>query len=57
MIRLTYVGPHDEVAVPSAGVVCKNGESVEVPDDLGKSLLAQADNWQPVKTAAAKKEH
>lgn len=33
-MKLTYVGPYDEVEVPSAGVVCKNGESVEVPDEV-----------------------
>lgn len=56
MPRITYTGPHDEVEIPSAGVVCKRGESVEVPDELGKSLLEQADNWQPLKATPNKKE-
>lgn len=56
MTRLTYTGPHDEVEIPSAGVVCKRGDSVEVPDALSKSLLEQADNWAPVKATTTKKE-
>lgn len=71
-MKFTYVGPHDEVEIPSAGVVCKRGETVEVPDSLagnlesGKpgddnyqqatGLLAQPDNWQPAKAAPVKKE-
>ena len=55
-MKLTYTGPHDEVEIPSAGVVCKRGESVEVPEELGASLLEQADNWQPVKATTSKKE-
>jgi len=45
-VKLTYTGPYDEVEIPSAGVVCKRGETVDVPDELGKSLLEQADNWR-----------
>lgn len=55
MPRITYTGPHDEVEIPSAGVVCKRGESVDVPDELGVSLLSQP-TWQAAKPATVKKE-
>jgi hypothetical protein len=32
---VTYVGSHDEVEVPAAGIVCKRGAVVEVPDSIG----------------------
>lgn len=70
-MKFTYVGPHDEVEIPAAGVVCKRGESVEVSDVVagrlasGKpdsddyqqasGLLAQPSVWEPVK-ANTKKE-
>lgn len=49
---VTYVGPHDEVYVPAAGVSCRNGESVEVAADVATALLEQPDNWR----AAAKQK-
>jgi hypothetical protein len=55
-MRITYVGSYDEVEVPSVGVVCKRGATVEVPDSLADSLLEQSDNWQPVKATEKKKE-
>lgn len=56
MPRITYVGSHDEVEIPSVGVVCKRGATVEVSDSLADSLLEQPDNWQPVKATEKKKE-
>lgn len=32
---VTYVGSHDEVEVPAAGIACKRGDVVEVPDSIG----------------------
>lgn len=32
---VTYVGSHDEVEVPSAGITCKRGDVAEVPDEIG----------------------
>ena len=55
-MKITYVGSHDEVEVPSVGVVCKRGAVVEVPDSIGASLLEQETNWQPVKATEKKKE-
>lgn len=55
-MKLTYVGSHDEVEVPSAGVVCQRNDVVEVPDAIGVSLLEQPDNWQPVKATKTQKE-
>lgn len=66
MPALKYVGPHDEVEIPSLGVVVKRGDTVDVSaeaagrapdgDDLGEGLLAQPDNWQPVAPAKKSKE-
>jgi hypothetical protein len=50
-MKVTYVGPHDAVDVLGVGTVAQ-GKSVEVSAEIGKSLLKQADNWQP---ATAKK--
>ena len=50
MPRIKYVGPHDEVEVPSLGVVCARGSSVEVDAGDAKKLTAQPDNWQAVKS-------
>lgn len=49
MPRIKYVGPHDEVEVVGLSPVAR-GADVDCPADLAKSLLEQADNWQPVKT-------
>ena len=48
-----YVGGHDEVEVPSLGVV-KRGESVEVDADMAASLDEQPTNWAKPNTKAAK---
>ncbi len=54
-MRVQYVGNHDAVDVPDVGTV-QQGESVEVSAELGKSLLQQATNWQPVTATEKKKE-
>lgn len=47
-VRITYVGPHDAVDVPAAGVTgLARGETVEVGSGLAASLLEQPTNWQP----------
>jgi hypothetical protein len=51
-MKLIYVGPHDEVRVPLAGggeTLVKSGAELDTTDTHGRSLLAQPDNWQPVK--------
>lgn len=59
-MKLTYRGPfRDGVVISVPGVPelhASPGEVVEVPDDLGRSLLEQPDNWAAAKGAAAKKE-
>lgn len=54
-MKITYVGPHDAVEVPGVGAV-KHGDALTVPDGLGKSLLEQATNWQPVTTVKRKEQ-
>jgi hypothetical protein len=44
-MRVTYVGPFDEVEIPSLGIAVKRNEAVDVPDDVGHDLVAQTD-WQ-----------
>lgn len=60
MKRIKYVGPHDAVDVPVAGLEgVERGKPVELDDELAAALLEQVDNWQPVqppsKRAASKK--
>lgn len=53
MTLIQYVGPHDAVDVPDAGLEnLKRGKPVEVDDKVAASLLEQ-DTWQRVKRAAA----
>lgn len=40
------------LVVAATGERVEPGESVEVDSDLGKGLLAQPDNWGPVKAAS-----
>lgn len=49
---LKYVGPHDEVSVPAAGLVVKHNQTIEVSGELAEGLLCQEDNWK--KTTATK---
>lgn len=41
------------VEIPEVGFV-DAGDSIEVPDDLGASLVEQVDAWEPVTTKATK---
>jgi len=50
-MKLTYVGPHDEVVVPVLGACCKAGESVEAVGEIAKSLVASG-QWATDKSAA-----
>lgn len=42
-----------EVEIPEVGFV-DAGDVIEVPDDLGKSLVKQQDVWEAVKSTAKK---
>lgn len=44
-MRLIYVGPHDAVEVPLAGIVAEREKPVDVPDDEALKLLEQRENW------------
>lgn len=46
---VVYSGPIDVVEVPAANCIAVRGEPVEVPNEVGKSLLEQ-DTWSEVKT-------
>lgn len=48
-MRITYTGPIDavEVDLPDGGTVTAvRGQTITVPDDLGKGLLEQEANWR-----------
>lgn len=56
-VSLTYVGTHDAVNVPDLAnpgswhaTDVEKGKSVDVPEDVAKSLLEQEDNWQRTET-------
>jgi hypothetical protein len=51
-LNVQYVGPHDEVEVPTLAVSCKRGESIEVADDVGLTLVQQ-DAWLSTTTKPA----
>lgn len=49
----------DEAAqsrVPGVDGDVEPGDVIDVPDELGKSLLEQVDKWLPVKKAATQKK-
>jgi hypothetical protein len=52
-VKLKYVGPFDEIAVPLGDdqwITCKRNHQAEFPAELAGNkdggLLAQADNWE-----------
>lgn len=56
MASVTYIGPHDEVEIPSLGVVVKHGETFEVDDAAAASLLEQAGNFKKASASKSKGE-
>lgn len=44
-MRVTYVGPHDEVEIPSLDIAVRRNESIDVPNDVGHNLVSQSD-WE-----------
>lgn len=50
-MRIEYVGPHDAVEIPSVGVACRRGETVDVPDEVALNLTKQA-GWKSAPSAA-----
>lgn len=57
-MRIEYCGPYHAVEVPSLGVTCKRGETIDVPDKTAQLMIKQ-DVWKsaaPVAAPAEKKE-
>lgn len=43
-MKLTYTGPYDEVEIPSLGLTCKRGESIDVsPEVAGEEPFTTTD--------------
>lgn len=40
-MHVKYIGAHDAVLVPEVGAEVANGETVEVPEDIGRRLIHQ----------------
>lgn len=52
-MKVVYQGPFDEVEVPfdfGGSVKARKGETVDVPDTIGKGLLEQPENWVRAET-------
>lgn len=50
-MRVSYVGPLDEVWIPATGHVAKrNGDPIDVPENIGRGLVEQ-DVWREHKPA------
>ncbi len=56
MVEVEYVGPFDEVVVPSIGATVAAGGTVKVSAEVAAGLLEQPDNWREVAAKAAKSE-
>jgi hypothetical protein len=54
-VKIKYIGGFPEVEIADTGQIVEQGKTVEVDDDLGKSLIEQSDNWEKV-TDRKKKE-
>lgn len=58
-MRLKYAGVHAGVhfRLPDGRQLeVEHGKTVDVPDEVGRSMLEQADNWKPA-DADARKAH
>jgi hypothetical protein len=55
MPKVRYIGPFDEVEVTAAGRIwpCRNGDEIDVPDDVAEGLLSQ-DIWEAPESRKAK---
>lgn len=47
-MKVVYIGMFPEVEIGPTGQTAVKGEAVEVPDNIGKSLIQQEDNWRAV---------
>ena len=54
-MRVTYLGPFDAVEIAATGQIAKQGHAVDVPEDVGKSLVEQG--WKLAKKPAKKENN
>lgn len=57
--KVKYVGLFDEVSIDRPGgisQVVRNGEVIEVPQEMAESLCEQSDNWELVSGSKAGKD-
>lgn len=48
-MKITYVGPHDEVEIPALDYkTCKRGETIDVPDKEAEAMVKQ-EVWEAAK--------
>lgn len=46
-MKLIYTGSHSAVEVVDTGHIAqREGDPIDVPDDVGNRLLEQAENWK-----------
>jgi hypothetical protein len=55
-VLITYIGSSRAVDIIHTSLTAVNGEPIDVPDDIAKSLLEQTDNWTAAKPDAPKKD-
>lgn len=53
-MKITYVGPHDEVEVPTLNVTVKRDYAVNVDDEIALEMIKQAD-WVSAPTRVSTK--
>lgn len=53
-MKIKYTGPYEAVEIAATGQVVKRGDVVDVPEEVGASLLKQ-NYWTQVKPTRAKK--
>lgn len=40
-MKIKYIGPHDEVEIPTLDAVCKQGDSIDVDDKIALGMIEQ----------------
>lgn len=55
LVEVQYVGPFDEVTVPSIGATVARGGVLKVSAEMAAGLLEQPDNWVAAKAAKGEK--
>lgn len=55
-MQIVYIGRHASVLIPVAGVVAERDVPVDVPDEIGTSLLEQVGKFAAPAKAGKKSE-